>query len=120
MKPLDVKPNIYIEFNKENNRKGSKYIVGDHVTISKYKKSFAKIYVPNWSEKLFVIKKVKNTVSWTKFICDFDGEVIAGIFYQKELQKINQKEFRIEKVIRKKVIDYMLNETVIIIHLTDE
>ena len=102
MKPLDVKPNIYIEFNKENNRKGSKYIVGDHVTISKYKKSFAKIYVPNWSEKLFVIKKVKNTVSWTKFICDIDGEVIAGIFYQKELQKINQKEFRIEKVIRKK------------------
>ena len=66
MKPLDVKPNIYIEFNKENNRKGSKYIVGDDVTISKYKKSLAKIYVPNWSEELFVIKKVKNTVSWTK------------------------------------------------------
>ena len=41
-------------------------------------------------------------MSWTKLICDFDGEVIAGIFYQKELQKVNQKEFRIEKVIKKK------------------
>ena len=65
MKPVDVKPNIYIDFNKENNKEGSKFNVGDHVIISKYKDSFAKSYVPNWSKKVFVIRKVKNTVRWT-------------------------------------------------------
>ena len=62
MKPVDVKPSIYIDFNKENNREGPKFKVGDHVRISKYKNIFAKGYVPNWSEVVFVIKKVKTTL----------------------------------------------------------
>ena len=49
-----------------------------------------------------MIKKVKNTVPWTYFINDLNGEEIIGTFYEKELQKINQEEFRIEKVIMKK------------------
>ena len=57
-------------------------------------------YTPNWSEKVFVIKKVKNTVPWTYVISYLnDGEII-GTFYGKELQKINQTEFRFEKVIQ--------------------
>ena len=48
-----------------------------------------------------VIKKVKNTVPWIYFINDLNGEEIIGTFYQK-LQKTNQKEFRIEKVIKRK------------------
>ena len=40
-----------------------------------------------------------------------------GTFYEKELQKTNEEEFRIEKVIRKKVIKYMLNGKDMIIHL---
>ena len=32
----------------------------------------------------------------------FNGEKIIGTFYEKELQKTNQKEFGIEKVIKKK------------------
>ena len=49
-----------------------------------------------------MVKKVRNTVPWTYVINDLDGEEIIGIFYEKELQKTNQKEFRIEKVIKRK------------------
>ena len=49
-----------------------------------------------------MIKKVKNTDPWTYFINDLNGDEIIGTFYEKELQKNNQQEFRIEKVINKK------------------
>ena len=53
--------------------------------------------------KMFLlIKNVKNTVPWTYVINDLNGEEIIGIFYEKELQKTNQQEFRIEKVIKRK------------------
>ena len=65
MKPVDVKNNTYIDSNKEINDKDLKFKVGDHVRISKYKNIFTKGCTPNWSEEFFVIKKVKNTVSWT-------------------------------------------------------
>ena len=102
MKPVDVKDNTYIDFKKEVNDKDPKFKVGDHVRISKYKSIFAKRYTPNWSEEVFIIKKVKNTVPWTYVINDLNGEEIIGTFYEKELQKTNQKEFRIEKVIKRK------------------
>ena len=63
MKPVDVKNNQYIDFKKEINNKDPKFIVGDHVRISVYKNTFAKGYMPNWSEEIFVIKKIENTVS---------------------------------------------------------
>ena len=100
MKPVDVKGNTYIDFEKEVNDEDPKFKIGDHVKISKYKNTFAKGYMPNWSEDVFVIKKVKNTVPWTYVINDLNGEEIIGTFYEKELQKTNQKEFRIEKVIK--------------------
>ena len=65
MKPINVKDNVYIDFKKQVNDKDHKFKVGDHVTISKYKNIFVKGYMPNWSEEIFVIKKVKNTVPWT-------------------------------------------------------
>ena len=58
--------------------------------------------MPNWSEEVFVIKKVKNTVPWTYVINDLTGEEIIGTFYEKEQQMTNQKEFRIEKVFKRK------------------
>ena len=102
MKPADVKDNTYINADKEINNKDPKFKVGHHVRISKYKNIFAKGYTPNWSEEVFVTKKVKYTVRWTYVINDLNGEEITGTFYEKELQKTNQKEFRIEKVIRRK------------------
>ena len=62
MKPADIKPNTYIDFNKAINNENSKLKIGDFVRISKYKKFFAKGYVQHWSEEVFVIKKLKNTV----------------------------------------------------------
>ena len=102
MKPVDVKDNTYIDSKKEVNDQAPKFKVGDHVRISKYKNIFAKVFTPNWSEEVFVIKKVKNTVPWTYIINDFNDEEIIGTFYEKELQKTNQQEFRIEKVIKRK------------------
>ena len=102
MKPVDVKDHTYIDFEKEVDDKDSKFKVGDYVRISKYKNIFAKGYTPNWSEDIFVIKKVKNTVPWTYVVNDLNGKAISGSFYEKELQKTNQKEFRIEKLIKRK------------------
>ena len=97
MKPTDVKNNTYINIDKELNDKDPKFRAGDHVRISKYKNIFAKGYTPNWSEEVFVIKEIKNTVAWTNVINDLHGEEIIGTSYEKESQKIDQQEFRIEK-----------------------
>ena len=102
MKPADVKDNTYIDFKKEVNDKDPRFKVGDYVKISKFTNIFAKGYTPNWSEEVFIIKRVKNTVSWTYVINDLNGEKVTGTFYKKELQKSSEKEFRIEKVIKRK------------------
>ena len=97
MEPIDVTDDSYAEQNEDSYKRNPKFKVGDHVKISKYKNIFAKGYAPNWSEEIFVIKKIKNTVPWT-----------YGCFYEKELQKTNQKEFRIEEIIKRKG-DKLLN-----------
>ena len=102
MKTVDVKDNTYMDFKKEINDKDPKFEVVDHVRISKYKNIFAKGHTPDWSEEVFVIKKVKNIVPWTYVINDLNDEEIIGTFYEKELQKTNQQELRIEKVIKRK------------------
>ena len=49
-----------------------------------------------------MIKKVKTTVPWKYVISDLKGEEIFGTFYKKEFQNRNQKEHRVEKVVRRK------------------
>ena len=102
MKLIDVKDSTYIDFGKEVNDNDPKFKVGDYVRISKYKNIFAKGYILNWSEEVFVIKEIKSTVPWTYVINDLNGEEIIGISYENELQTTNQQEFRIDKVIKKK------------------
>ena len=92
----------YIDFEKEVNDKDPKFKVGDHVRISKYKNIFAKGYMSKWSDEVFVVSKIKKTVPRTYVINDLNGQEIIGTFYEKELQKTNQKEFRIEKVMKRK------------------
>ena len=94
MKPFDVKDSTYINADKEINYKDPKFKVGDRVIISKYKNIFAKGFMPNWSEEVFVIKKVKNTIPWTYVINDLNGEEIIGTFYEKELQKSQEEVVR--------------------------
>ena len=74
MKPANVKSNK----------------VDDHVRISKYKNIFGNGCTPNWSEEIFVIKKVKNTVP--RVINDLNSEEIVGKFYDKGLQKITKEK----------------------------
>ena len=84
------------------NKKDPKFTVSDHVRISKNKNIFAEGYTPDWSEEIFVVSKIKNAVPWIFVISDLNVEKTVGSFYEKELQKTNQKEFRIEKVIKRK------------------
>ena len=86
MKPVDVKLSTYIESSKETNDQDFKFKISDIVTISKYKNIFVKGYVPNWSEKVFVIKKVKNTVSWAYVISDLKDEEICKEQIKKSLE----------------------------------
>ena len=102
IKPVDVEDNTYIDSKELHPIKDPKFKVCDHVRISKYRNMFTKGYKLNWSEQVFVIKKVKNTVPWTYVINDLNGEDIIRAFYEKELRKTNQQEFRIAKVIKKK------------------
>ena len=63
MNPIDVKRDSFAEYNEKSNEKDPKFKVGHHVRISKYKNIFAKGYAPNWSEEIFVVKKVKKYCS---------------------------------------------------------
>ena len=102
MKPIDVTGDSYVEYIEDFDKKDPKFKVVDRVRISKYKNIFAKGYAPNWSEKVFVVSKIKNTVLWTYVVSDLNCEEINGSFYEKELQKTNQEKNRIEKVLKRK------------------
>ena len=90
-KPIDVMGDSYAEYNENFNKTNPKFKFGDNVRISKYKNIFAKGYTPNVSEEVSVISKIKNTVLCTYVISDLNGEEITGTFYEKEMQKTNQK-----------------------------
>ena len=104
MKPIDVTPDSYAEYNEDSNKKDHKFKVGDHVRISKYKSIFPKGYIQNWSEELFVFSKIKNTssVDISSVISDLNGEPSTGSFYGKKIQKANQEQFWIQKVLKRK------------------
>ena len=80
IKPVNVKLSTYIISSKEINNKSPKSKVVDIVRISKYWNIFAGDYVPNCSNEVFVI---------------------VGTFYEEELQKVNQKELRMEKTVKR-------------------
>ena len=91
MKPIDVTDNSYGEYDQDFNKKDSKFKVGDHVRISKYKSIFATGCAPNCLEDVFVVSGIKNTVPWTYVVSDVNGKVVTGSFYKKELQKTSQE-----------------------------
>ena len=93
MKPVDVNSRTYIDFGIEHNEKDPKFKVGDHVRISKYKNIFAKGYTPNWSEEVFVIKKLKIL---------FYGPILLVILLVKKLLELFPKN-NCKKQIKKSV-----------------
>ena len=91
MKPVDVKSGNYVEYNVNFNDKYPKFQVGDHVRISKYKNIFGEGYTPNWSEEIFVIKKVQTTVPWIYVSNEFNGEEIIATFMKKNCRRLTTK-----------------------------
>ena len=81
IKPIDVTQDSYAEYNEDSN------VTKDFKRISKYKNIFSKGYTQNWSEEVFVVSKIKNTVPWTYVIYDVNVEPITGSSYEKELKK---------------------------------
>ena len=97
VKPIGVTSDSYAEYNENSNVTKPKFKVGDQVRISKGKNA------QNWSEEVFVVSKIKNTVPWSYVISELNGEPNTGSFYEKELQKTSQEKFRIEeKVLKRK------------------
>ena len=87
MKPIDVTSDSFAEYNEDSINKNLKFKIGDHVRISKYKNIFAKGYTPNWSDKIFVINKLKNTVPWTYAISDLNGEELSNVVKNDVIKK---------------------------------
>ena len=101
MTSIDVSSDSCAAYNEDSNVTKLKFKVDDHVRISKYKNIFPKRYTQNWSEEVFVVSKIKNTVLWTYVISNLSGQPITGIFMKKNCKKLVQK-IRIEKVLKRK------------------
>ena len=86
--------------NKEPKRK---FALGDEVRLSKAKRVFEKGYLPNWTEEVFTVSQVLNTLPIQYKVRDYRGEEILGSFYGAELQKVVKPEqYAIEHVIRRR------------------
>ena len=107
MKPKDVRKKhvniIRRRLNQKSKSKKPKFKVGDRVRISKYKKTFKKGYLPNWSNEVFQNFAVKPTTPVTYILQDKKGEILKGGFYEQEILKSNTGDiYLVESVIRKK------------------
>ena len=92
MKPIDITPDSYAEYNEDSNKKDPKFKVGDHVRISEYMNIFAKRYTPNWLEEVFVISKIKNTVPWTYMLLMIWMVIrLLKVFMKKKCRKLVKK-----------------------------
>ena len=77
-----LRGNTYIDSEKEVNNKDPKIKIGDHVRISKYKNIFAKGYMPNWSEEVLLLVKLK---------IQFHGHMLLMISIVKKLLEVFMK-----------------------------
>lgn len=107
MKPKDVRRKHVKEILKRINRKINlakpKFKVNDKVRISKYKRTFQKGYLPNWTNEVFTVILVKKTDPVTYILQDSRGEILKGGFYEQEIKKSKTGDvYLIEKVLRKK------------------
>ena len=117
MKLAEIRVHSYIDFDVEKNDKDPWLKVTEHVRISEYKYIFAKGYTQSWSEKVSVVKNVKNIVPRSCVIEDLKGKEVVGDFYERELQKTSKTDFKITKVLkREKKTNYMPNGRAMISH----
>jgi hypothetical protein len=81
-----------------------KFKIGDKVRISKNKGVFEKGYTPNWTHEIFTIVKVLLRVPPVYIIKDYSDEIIKGVFYEQELQKVHKSDdvYKIDEVLDKR------------------
>ena len=96
MNSADVKSNTYINSNKEVNDKNPKFKVGDIVKIWKYKNIFAKDCVPNWSEEIFVIKKLKTVCHGHMWSVVLMAKKLLERFMKKYYKKLIKKGLKLK------------------------
>ena len=113
VKPIDVKSSTYIDPNKEINNRVPKFKVGNNVRILIYKKVFAKGYIPNWSEEVFVIKKVESTLLWMLLLI-LKKRNYWNVLGKRITKKQIKKNSEMKKWLRVKVINYMLKKAMIV------
>src|SRR6266853_4930845 len=81
----------------------TRFVVGDEVRLSKAKNVFEKGYLPNWTEEIFIVNRVLNTMPIQYKVRDYRNAEIFGLFYGPELQKVVKPEqYAIERVIRRR------------------
>ena len=80
----------------------TKFYVGDNVRISVNKSLFTKGATASWSEEIFTIKRIRNTIPVVYELEDLAGEVVKGGFYNEQLQKTKQEIYRVEKIVRRR------------------
>jgi len=104
MKPKEVTPKTKLDaYHHIKKTAPVHFKVGDHVRISKFKRHFAKGYLPNWTNEIFTISKVHLTNPTTYLLRDYRGDDITGGFYKEELQKVRYPDvYLIEKILRRK------------------
>ena len=83
MRPIDVMSNSYTKCNVDYNARNAKFEIDGHARISECKKCFAKDNAPSWSEEVFVINKVEDTVPQTHVIHDLNSEETCERFMKK-------------------------------------
>ena len=91
MNPVNVKYSTYSDFNKQNNDKDPKYKIGENVKISKYKNIFAKVSAPDWSEEVFVIKKIKMMLRGYMLLVILTEKKFRNVFWKR----ISKKQIRV-------------------------
>ena len=101
IKPADVKPNTYAESSKDINMKNAKFKISDTIRISKYKNMFTKGYTPNWSEEVFLIKKVKNTFHGNMLLVILKEKKLLETFTKKIAKKKKKKKIKKSSELKK-------------------
>ena len=100
MKPIDVTGDSYVEYNDDFNKK----VLNLKLVIMLEFLSTKVFLLKDMFQigEVFIVNEIKNTVPWTYTINDLNEEKVIETLYEKELQKTNQKEFRIEKLLTRK------------------
>lgn len=82
--------------------KQPKVKAGDWIRLSKARRTFKKGYLPNWSEELFSVVRIKDGNPPLYIVQDYHGEIIKGGMYAQEVQKVKKSDelYRVEKILQ--------------------